>query len=446
MALRLRVVSEQRRALGDRASIVVGVGGTSIGRAADNDWVLPDPHRYMSGRHARIHFRQGAFYLEDTSTNGIFLNDSDLPVSRQGLYCLRNGDLLRLGEYQLVVTFEAGTAGGSPSASDTAREAALTTAAPNSTAAAPAPAAAPALPLSAGEGAESVIVTKVEVGESTGRLGNTDLGASLNLQALLDSSPSDSFRAVNAFGQAVATPFGSRAPEVQADAEAEAVARRLARLSRAVTRTRSQANASALYDVQTGLNAFCRGAGIDATRLPADAQTRMLHLAGQLFRESLVGLRDLNRCHHEFRNRLRIELPREEDPTRPSLTRGGVEELSEALLQSHDSRRIDAVQWLRTAFEDAKEHVSATSGSTQRAFAEFILRLEPADLEARFGRAAKRGRAAPDKADYWDLYAEFYRNLCEMPPDGLPHLFVEAFARAYLELFRPSGGGGGEGA
>src|SRR2546430_8633411 len=40
--------------------------------------------------------------------------------------------------------------------------------------------------------------------------------------------------------------------------------------------SKAAANAPLLYDVQTGLQAFCRGAGIDAERLPADAQTRLL--------------------------------------------------------------------------------------------------------------------------------------------------------------------------
>ena len=49
MALRLTVVSEQREALGSRASIVLGIAGGSIGRAHDNDWVLPDPNCYPVG-------------------------------------------------------------------------------------------------------------------------------------------------------------------------------------------------------------------------------------------------------------------------------------------------------------------------------------------------------------------------------------------------------------
>ena len=107
MALRLEIISDQRQRLGATVQHRAGVSGGSIGRAADNDWVLPDPQRYLSGHHARVHFRQGAFYLEDTSTNGVFVNDATTPQGRRGLYALRDGDLLRMGEYRIRVNIDA---------------------------------------------------------------------------------------------------------------------------------------------------------------------------------------------------------------------------------------------------------------------------------------------------------------------------------------------------
>src|SRR5215470_12336596 len=83
MSLRLRIVSDHRRVLGDRSSIVFSVDGGTIGRSADNDWVLPDPLRYVSAHHARVEFRGGSFYLHDVSTNGVFVNDDVEPVSRR---------------------------------------------------------------------------------------------------------------------------------------------------------------------------------------------------------------------------------------------------------------------------------------------------------------------------------------------------------------------------
>jgi len=65
---------------------------------------------------------------------------------------------------------------------------------------------------------------------------------------------------------------------------------------------------------------------------------------------------------------------------------------------------------------------------------EIVLLFKAKHLEARFERAARRGKArAADKAQYWELYTTFYRNLIEMPADHLPHTFVEAFAAAYRE-------------
>jgi type VI secretion system protein len=166
-----------------------------------------------------------------------------------------------------------------------------------------------------------------------------------------------------------------------------------------------------------------------------------LHLAGQLFREALVGFKDLDRSRTESRNRFRIELPPPEpDDPRPCLSRSTVEELLMSLLLQHENRSLDAVQWLREAVTEAKTHELATGQATRSAFIEFLDRLDPAELEARFERAARRGKArSADKAQYWELFITFYRNLIEMPADHLPHTFVEAFAAAYREYLKKAG-------
>ena len=44
-------------------------GRFSIGRAADNDWVLPDPERVLSKHHCLIEERGGEWLVTDTSSN-----------------------------------------------------------------------------------------------------------------------------------------------------------------------------------------------------------------------------------------------------------------------------------------------------------------------------------------------------------------------------------------
>jgi type VI secretion system FHA domain protein len=221
-------------------------------------------------------------------------------------------------------------------------------------------------------------------------------------------------------------------------AEEEAIERRIARLAKAAGRDpKNGVSAPALYDVHSGLQAFCRGAGVEVERLPPDAQTRILHLAGQLFREALVGLKDLDRSRNDTRNRYRIDLPTDPDDPRPSLARSTVEDLVIDLFAQHESRRLDAVGWLREAIAEGKTHEIAAAKATRAAFVEFLDRLDPAELEARFERAARRGIArSADKAQYWELFTTFYRNLIEMPADHLPHTFVEAFAAAYKEYVK----------
>jgi predicted component of type VI protein secretion system len=114
-----------------------------------------------------------------------------------------------------------------------------------------------------------------------------------------------------------------------------------------------------------------------------------------------------------------------------------VEDLLVELFVQHENRRLDSVQWLRELVDDAKLHENATAVATRAAFVEFLDRLDPAELEGRFERAARRGKAkTADKAQYWELFVNFYRNLIEMPPDHLPHTFVEAFGAAYREALK----------
>src|SRR5688572_9037218 len=106
MALKLRVISDHYKALGKRSSRLFGVTGGRIGRAADNDWILPDPDRYISSHHCKVEFRAGRWVLEDTSTNGVFINGSDVPASVDGVYSLKDGDRLRLGDYEVLVSID----------------------------------------------------------------------------------------------------------------------------------------------------------------------------------------------------------------------------------------------------------------------------------------------------------------------------------------------------
>lgn len=80
--------------------------GGSLGRADNNDWVLPDYERVVSSRHAEICFQNGCFYLTDRSTNGTFHNHSDQAIGPDQSIPLDHGDIVALGDYRLKVSIK----------------------------------------------------------------------------------------------------------------------------------------------------------------------------------------------------------------------------------------------------------------------------------------------------------------------------------------------------
>ena len=76
-------------------------GEISIGRGAENDWVLPDPDRHLSKRHCMLAFHGGDWQLADLSTNGTFLNGEADPLGPGLPRRLRSGDRIRFGSFEV---------------------------------------------------------------------------------------------------------------------------------------------------------------------------------------------------------------------------------------------------------------------------------------------------------------------------------------------------------
>jgi type VI secretion system FHA domain protein len=383
MALKLTVLSEQHASLGSRECIVIGVGGGTIGRAHDNDWVLPDPNRYLSAHHARVKFRDGAYHLIDTSSNGIFVNDRPEALGRRGSYVLQDGDLLRLGSYQIAVAIdEEGTQSSEASA---------------------------------------VFPVNSAAGSAAATGSRSDLGADFSMRDLLrpDPSPSGNLKPLTADPALLAFDQSERLrTPARAQASAAARSERTERIERPV-------------DAATAIEAFCRGAGIDASAFAAEAQARLLHLAGLMLREALVGLKGLALAQRDMRDQQQIEVGRE-DPQRIGLTGLPVEDLLLRLLQGHDSHKLDAVQWLRETLASTRRHDQAAARAMRAALLEFLARLDPKTLAPAAAQAAT-GEAA------MAALRERFMSITESGAGDLPHLFSEAFGRVFAAEFKAGG-------
>jgi type VI secretion system protein len=414
MTLRLSVVSEHGIRLGQNSSKVFGVHGGSIGRATDNAWILPDPERYLSGKHLRIDFRAGTYVLVDTSSNGTYVNGSQIPLGKYHDYVLKDGDYVRLGEYELLVSIDK--------SNDFPPD-------------------------------ESAIVAYDGEAKSSSVKKSTanDLGADLDLSQLLE--PSDQLavesgvRPRNAYGQAVPRV----APAAAAPAAPEAAAESGGTPWHMMTRPfkiegKAEAGAAAgirpqspaLYegDYDLGLAAFCRGAGVDPRTITPDARNNALQLAGQLLREAVLGLMELNQNRNDFRNRFRMASPVNDGPESPLNLSRGVDEALVRLLTTV-STRAGSVDAVRETFRELKGHNTATLAAMRAAFEEFLGRVDPKELEERFDRATKRGVfGAQKKSKYWELYGEMFTGLSQRPAEGYPHVFSEAFVKAYETKLR----------
>ena len=84
---------------------VFGREGGTIGRGPRNSWVLP--HASVSGVHARVSFNQSAFYIEDTSRNGVCVNSRQNRLVRDQPYPLKAGDRILIDPYEIRVTIES---------------------------------------------------------------------------------------------------------------------------------------------------------------------------------------------------------------------------------------------------------------------------------------------------------------------------------------------------
>ena len=203
-------------------------------------------------------------------------------------------------------------------------------------------------------------------------------------------------------------------------------------------------------EVDAGLAALCRGAGIDPQQLPPEARPAALQLAGQLLRESLLGLIELQQARSELRNRLGVDSAgADEAPSPLNLARGGVQDILARLL-SRTSLRAGSVEALRDKFRELKSQDAALVGAMQAAVSEVLARFDPKELEERFSRSLRRASGTvPGRERYWELYAELYATLSQRTPAGFPHLFAETFARDFAvtmsELAPPRRGSfGGE--
>jgi type VI secretion system FHA domain protein len=417
-------------------------GTFGIGRAAGNDWMLPDPERHLSKRHCVISFRDSFWEVTDLSTNGTFLNRDPAPIGHMAVRDLRDGDRLRVGSYEIAVAI----ADDLPDARRTAPSSALD-------------------PLSLSlPGPSSSALDPVSVSlPSPSSLSNrraTPLQLSILPQPVLDP--------LSLHGPAFSSPPTNSDPfdlPVQSDhtpgvEDAFSPPKPVVLLGEDWDLGNSQAPeplpernlkpdlspvpvpaASAVVEADASdlMAAFLRGAGMTDAR-PADPAAAMEAL-GASFRAMVGGLRETLATRAAVKSEFRIGQTmiraRGNNPLKFS---ANDDDALLALVGAGRRTDIGPAEAVTEAFHDIRLHELATMAAMQSAVRGMLHSLAPAKLREQAEQSGGLNLVPSQrKVRAWEAFELAHGRLTQALSDNFDSVFGRAFARAYEQASREVG-------
>ncbi len=416
MKLRLNVITYRNQPTSMPMGTEFGMDGGTIGRAAENDWVLPDPERFISGKHAKISLQNGQFYLTDTSTNGIYFNAQPQPMGNGNSTPLSNGDRILIGDYEIEVILE-----NNQTDSETLPDSEEDFFNPLS----PTPSIPDAFPGI----------------DNTYELDNTGPVASpyptSSDTASESFSASDHVASENQFFQPPQSiPEDWDLLEDDPDDASDIAS---SQLTAPLPEPLPAADATPVPSPQTpadsdlgSLNKLLDGAGIQPLDLPPQEAAEVLRIIGSLMRELIGGVMEVLRARADIKSEFRMQLttirPVENNPLKFSV---GVEDALNHLLGPSNDAYLPPLESVHQAIEDIEAHQLAVMAGMQAALSSMLQRFEPGALEEYFARKGGRSLLESKKAWYWEQYADKHKEILMEAEDNFQDLFGEEFARAY---------------
>jgi len=82
-------------------------GELVIGRSADAGWQIEDPDMFVSRAHCKISGGRDGYFVTDTSSSGLFVDNSDSPLGPGRSTRLQSGMRLRMGDYVFHVEIQS---------------------------------------------------------------------------------------------------------------------------------------------------------------------------------------------------------------------------------------------------------------------------------------------------------------------------------------------------
>lgn len=453
MILTLEVTGAQAQQLGaGHRKVFKDIGGT-IGRLPDNDWVFQDP--YVSGRHALIRYLNGKFFVEDTSTNGVFINSPENRLARGQPRELHDGDLLYIDAYKINVAIQNGPEADRTDALTLLKNSGPKLATPPKRASAPTP--SPAVPHDDKQDDQQNDKTATLIAIRPPDIRNATVALDRDDEEEDDEEADDTLN-----GDHATEWFGANALIDQAKSEQKPSAttplppqraqvpkpvavqpprppspdrRRpsppAAKSPPAPATSRPSSGAAAASATDSQLQALFEAAGIEGL----DPSTEAARTLGKMLRVALGGVMDALRTRERMKDDLRIRgTTFKAADNNPLKFSANVDDAFHNLLVKHNPAYLQPVDAFEEAFHDVRDHQAAFLAAMRLAFETMLSQFDPQRLQEEFDRQMKGSiLGVPAKMRYWDLYRDKYGNLIKDAEAGFRALYGDIFARAYEE-------------
>jgi type VI secretion system protein len=476
MALKLEITSAQARSLGAEGVAFFRLRGGTIGRARDNDWILPDADRVVSSHHARILYDQGNYYIQDSSANGTYLNHEEDPLPSGQPVALSHGDVLYIGDYQIQVELVDDARPGSfpderprvhaeetgsfiPSPYVPRRtdwdEGPLGAEGGNSFPATPdrgqgARASDRHLPTPAGE--ESPAADHVPADrqhfrppEASPELIPEDLPPPIETILPADwdvaeeqnpeeapspprpAPPPEPPRATSG-GRISSPPSPRQTPGGGSPAAPDLDATEVVPPPESAPRPAPPPQAMETPAVA----AFFEGLELPSPALESTQSEALMRQAGRLLRTLTIGTMEVlqarTKVKSEFRLAQTIVRESRNNPLKFSLN---ADQALTQLFVAQQAGFMDADAAFAEALRDIKQHEMAMIAGMRAAFDCLLARFSPEKVEAAMRASGKRGSVLPFAAKSWEFYQRYYAEFKANASDDFQGIFGEDFVRAY---------------
>lgn len=425
MALTLQVTSYKNRAPSNELSVTVTETGCTIGRASNNDLVLPDVERIISHRHAIIEFENGVYYLLDNSTNGSFINHAPDAIGQGNRVLLHDGDILSLGGYDCAISI--GTKenkASSPLLDDSANW-------------------QPPLHSEVHEDKPSIdkiFNQQPETPAPAAPLPGSGPDASIGQDFFKPPDPIledwDELTGLNKAKEAKPTPIipeeiyqpEAAAPEPVIKAKPEIQPE----VKPALKTSKHSENLTNLD--RKAVDAFLAGAGINNTELEDESIISFMNTSGQILREITKGFRQVMDSRTSLKGEFRLGMttiqPSENNPLKFSID---ADDALNKLLFPPPKGYMPPLVAIQDATDDLQAHQMAFLAGLRAALHSLVSLFDPMMLEKDLQDVSAVDNLLPSikKAKYWEAFKEQYKQTAADAENDFLHFLGNEFATAY---------------